>query len=355
MSKPEHKPIAIVGGARPNFMKIVPLARVLTERDVPYYVVNAGQHFSKEMSQDFFLEFNLSIDYELEPDVSEKEKQLQEIQSGLARIFREHPPAMVVVVGDVDATLIAARVAHELAIPVAHVEAGLRSYNPKMREEYNRVETDKIAVLKFASSDDAAQTLRKEGLDKGVQVVGNIMIDLLKLHEPAVKEIIEPFYFVTLHRAENVDDKHIFEQILSALEEIRKDATIYLPLHPRTKKKAEEFGLLPRLEKACHVLPALSYVESVYYQKNARLVLTDSGGVQEETSVLGTPCITMRTETERPITVEQGTNVVAGVTKEGILQAYRAITVTKRPAQIPLWDGKAAQRIIDSIETYVWH
>lgn len=354
--EPKQKPIALIGGARPNFMKLVPLARVFIERDIPFYVVNAGQHFSREMSQNFFLEFNLVIDYELQPNASNKEKQAEEIRQGLTDIFTHYEPALVVVVGDVDATYYAAQTARELALPVAHVEAGLRSHNAKMREEFNRVQTDKIAALKFAPSADALETLRKDGLGEGAYAVGNIMTDLLKLHEDAVKETSELFYFATIHRAENVDDRTVFENMLGALEIIAQDAPIYLPLHPRTKKRAEEFGLMERLVRACKLLPPLSYVESVYYQKNAAAVLTDSGGVQEETSVLGTPCITMRTETERPITVEQGTNVVAGVTTQGIVRAYEQCKhngFVKRPAQISLWDGKTAERIIDIIEEYV--
>jgi UDP-N-acetylglucosamine 2-epimerase (non-hydrolysing) len=352
MSQKESKPIAIVGGARPNFMKIVPLARELNERNIPHYVVNAGQHFSKEMSQEFFNEFNLVIDFELTPSVENLEKQRDDIFKGLENIFIENPPSMVVVVGDVNSTYIAAQVADKLNIRLVHVEAGFRSYNDKMPEEFNRVETDKIADLKLASSENAAKILHNEGLGVGVHVVGNIMIDLLKLHEPAVKDVEESFYFATLHRSENVDDKDVFNEILCAFEEISEYSLIYLPLHPRTRKMAEKFGFMERLAKACVILPSLSYVECIYYQKNAKAVLTDSGGIQEEASVLGTPCITMRTETERPITVERGTSVVAGVTKNGILKVNRELNFYKRPARIPLWDGKTAHRIVDILVEY---
>jgi UDP-N-acetylglucosamine 2-epimerase (non-hydrolysing) len=272
----------------------------------------------------------------------------------LRDIFIERSPALVVVVGDVNTTLAATRTAHALAIPVAHIEAGLRSFNSKMPEEYNRVETDKISSILFVTEKSGLKNLRKEGIKQGVFLVGNIMLDTVRLFKKRVQcPQKSPFYFVTLHRAENVDDKQVFSNILDALEKIAEDAPLFLPLHHRTRMQAEYFGFSKRLHRTFIILPPLSYTEALSYEKYATLVLTDSGGIQEETSFLGTPCITLRTETERPITVEKGTNVIGGVTTESILRAYRAYKKTgfpRKKVSIPLWDGKAAERIVKELK-----
>ena len=178
------------------------------------------------------------------------------------------------------------------------------------------------------------------------------MIDTLKIFSKKAKHIAkgEQYYFCTLHRAENVDNKKVFKEIVAALEIIALDAAIYLPLHPRTKKMAQKFGLMNQLKQACHVLPVLNYAKSVSYQKYAKLILTDSGGVQEEASYLGIPCLTLRTETERPITVTRGTNIVAGVTKKSILKAYHGVNFKKKKTNIKYWDGFTAKRIVSSLK-----
>jgi UDP-N-acetylglucosamine 2-epimerase (non-hydrolysing) len=179
------------------------------------------------------------------------------------------------------------------------------------------------------------------------------MMDTLALFAPDIKQTDETFYFCTLHRAENVDHKEIFTDILDALEIIAHDAKIYLPLHPRTKKMATEFGLMGRLSKIFNLLEPLSYSQTLFYQKNAKLVLTDSGGIQEETSFLGTPCITLRTETERPITVTEGTNIIGGVKKDTILKVYKSQDFKKKIVSIPLWDGKTSERIITILKQVI--
>jgi len=339
--------VAIIAGARPNFMKVAPLCHELARRHIPHYLVNAGQHFSTNMAADFFTEFGVHPDYSLEPRRDTVTTQFADMLLGLEQVFVSDKPTMVVVVGDVNATLAGAVVANQLGITLVHVEAGLRSYNRAMPEEHNRVLVDHLADLLLVTSEEGVGNLAKEGITDGVYHIGNIMIDTLTRFLPEVQDTDEQFYFCTLHRAENIDSKDVFIEILDALEEIAQDARIYLPLHPRTKKMAEQYGLTKRLETIFHILKPLSYKDSLYYQKNAHLVLTDSGGVQEETSYLGTPCITLRTETERPITVEQGTNVIGGVTKDGILSVYRSTERTKRETSIPLWDGRAAGRIVD--------
>jgi len=348
--------IAVIAGARPNFMKVAPLVRELTKQKMPHFLVNTGQHFSAVMAGVFLKEFGLKPQYTLKPSPVSAQKQKRDIQQGLEKIFAKEKPGIVVVVGDVNATLWAAEVAHKLRIPLAHIEAGLRSFNSKMPEEYNRAQTDRLSGLLFATQEEGISNLKREGITSGTHFVGNIMIDTLKLFagktnqpkagRPLAEKISGAYYFCTLHRAENVDNKKVFSGVVAALESIAQDAGIYLPLHPRTKKMAQKFGLLPRLKSACRILPPLSYAESVAYQKNARLVLTDSGGVQEETSYLGVPCITLRTETERPITVTAGTNIVGGVTKQSILRAYRKVNFKKRKTRIKYWDGKTSERIV---------
>ncbi len=349
----KNKKIAIIAGARPNFMKVVPLTFAFKKEQLPYYVVNTGQHFDKNMAKVFFDEFGLEPDFSLTPSINSVITQFTDIMLGLEKIFVENPPALVVVVGDVNSTLAAALVANKMSIPVAHVEAGLRSHNRKMPEETNRVLTDHISDLLFVTMEEGIENLKKENVHGQVYDVGNIMIDTLVSHITKVKNTDEKFYFCTLHRAENVDNKKIFGEILDALEVIGKDAKMYLPLHPRTKKQAIEFGFMERIETIFHLLLPLSYKDSLYYQKNATLVFTDSGGVQEETSFFGTPCLTLRTETERPVTVTLGTNTIAGVTLESILNAYKEKDLQKKNIQIPFWDGKTGDRIAGIIYNYL--
>lgn len=344
MTKNKGK-IALVAGARPNFMKVAPLVRELKNQKIRHVLINTGQHFSKNMAQSFLKEFKLKPDYMLRPSRQSSARQKADIKKGLETIFKHEAPAMVIVVGDVNSTLWAAQVAHKLRIPLSHIEAGLRSFNSKMPEERNRVETDHLSDLLFVTQEEGVKNLKREGIAKGVRFVGNIMVDTLKIFLGRIKNISGTYYFCTLHRTENIDDKKVFAEIVAALEIIARDATIYLPLHPRTKKMAQKFGLMRALQRACHLLPSLSYADAVAYQRHAKLVLTDSGGVQEETSYLGVPCITLRTETERPITVTAGTNVIGGVAKESILKAYRAVNFKKRKTRIKYWDGRAAKRI----------
>ncbi len=347
------KKIAIIAGARPNFMKIVPLVFALQRESLPYFVVNTGQHFDQNMAKVFFDEFGVQPDFSLQPSTTSVTSQFTDIMLGLEKIFVDNVPSLVVVVGDVNSTLAAALVANKMNIPVAHVEAGLRSHNKKMPEETNRILTDHISDVLFVTMEEGTENLKKENVTGEIFEVGNIMIDTLAHNVSDIRHTDEKFYFCTLHRAENVDDKKIFGEILDALESIGKDALVYLPLHPRTKKQAEQFGFMPRIEKIFHLLPPLSYTESLYYQKNAALVLTDSGGVQEETSFLGTPCLTLRTETERPVTVTQGTNTIAGVTTESILKAYKVKSLEKQNIQIPNWDGKTGERIVTILKKYL--
>lgn len=352
MSK-KQPTIAIIAGARPNFMKVAPFCHELEKQKMRFVLINTGQHFSRVMGRSFLQEFKLKPHYTLAPSHASPQKQMADIKKGLENIFKKEKPSMVVVVGDVNSTLAGAQAARAIKIPLAHIEAGLRSFNAKMLEEHNRVQTDRLSDLLFATEEQGVRNLRREGITKGVHFVGNIMIDTLKLFAAKAKKIPGPYYFCTLHRAENVDNKKVFKEIIASLEVIARDAVIYLSLHPRTKKMAEKFGLLARLKKVCYTLPPLSYAESVAYQKSAKLVLTDSGGIQEEASYLGVPCITLRTETERTITVTRGTNVIGGVTKQSILKAYGAANFKKQKTRITHWDGKAAERIVKIIKSHI--
>ena len=345
--------IAFIGGARPNFMKLAPLAVALKKERMPFFVVNTGQHFDAAMAGRFFQEFGLAPDYSLKPSRASTLRQMADILLGCEKIFTREKPALVVVVGDVNSTLCAALAARKMNIPVAHVEAGLRSRNPAMPEETNRILTDHMSDMLFVTEESGLKNILSEGIATRARFVGNIMIDTLASVLPSIGESKEKFYFATLHRAENVDRKDVFSSILDALQVIAKDLTIYLPLHPRTKKTAAAFGFLPRMRRALAILPPLSYHETIFYEKNACLILTDSGGIQEEASFLGVPCLTLRTETERPITVTRGTNTVAGVTRESILRAYRRVQFRKKKCRIHLWDGKAGERIVRDIKKFL--
>ena len=345
-----NKPIAIIAGARPNFMKVAPLAREFNKQKARHILINTGQHFSANMARNFLKEFKLKPNYTLRPPSAPVARQQADIKKNLEKIFKKESPRLIIVVGDVNSTLWAAQVAKKMRLPLAHLEAGLRSFNPKMPEELNRVQTDKLSDLLFVTEEEGIKNLRREGIKNGVYFVGNIMIDNLELFRRRARKIPGKFYFCTLHRGENVDDKKVFSEIIAALEIISRDSVIYLPIHPRTKKMAQVFGLTNKLKSACRLLPPLSYGQSVSYLQNARLVLTDSGGVQEETSYLGVPCVTLRTETERPITVTRGTNNVAGVTTRSILRTYGKVSFKKRKTRIRYWDGKTAARVVAIIK-----
>jgi len=343
--------IAIIAGARPNFMKVAPLCKEIEKNnDIHTVLINTGQHFSKEMSKDFFDEFDIYPDYDFNPSRDSVIRQMTDIMKDLEEVFLKEKIDLVLVVGDVNSTLAGALVANKMGIKLAHIEAGLRSYNQSMPEEHNRVVTDHLSDFLFVTSEEGIENLKKENIAQNIFFVGNIMIDTLVNFQDQVGDIDEDYYFCTLHRAENVDNKERFSDILDALEQISQDKKIYLPLHHRTKKRAEEFGFLNRIEQIFHVIEPLSYSDCLKYQKNASLILTDSGGIQEESSFLGIPCITLRTETERPITVELGTSTVGGVTKTTILAAYQNMEKQKKEVTIPFWDGKASKRIINILK-----
>ncbi|ABB31738.1 UDP-N-acetylglucosamine 2-epimerase [Geobacter metallireducens RCH3] len=357
--------VFLVAGARPNFMKIAPLYREsLTREGVTCRIVHTGQHYDYEMSQTFFDDLQLpQPDYFLNAGSGSHAEQTARVMVTFEELCAKELPDLVIVVGDVNSTLACSIVAKKAGIRVAHVEAGLRSFDLSMPEEINRMVTDSIADLYFVTETSAVRNLFNEGKPpEQIFLVGHVMVDNL-LHQmvqvhlngavaPELRELKQKageYVFMTLHRPSNVDDEETFRGIAFAVNEIAARIPIIFPVHPRTRKMMESFGI--QLHKGVTCLPPLSFSESLYFWKDARVVMTDSGGLQEETTALGVPCVTIRENTERPITVEMGTNVLAGTDPDRILTRVfdAAEGRGKRGKVPPFWDGKAAERIWDVI------
>ena len=352
-----------VVGARPNFMKVAPiLAQMKLHPDVfSPILLHTGQHYDYEMSKVFFDDLRLP-----EPDIylgigsGTHAEQTAKVMVGFEKAIREESPDLVLVVGDVNSTLAVSIVAAKLLVPIAHVEAGLRSFDRTMPEEINRIVTDCLSSYLFTPCREAEQNLEREGIDRAkVFFVGNVMIDsLLACGEKASSsDVLERFelkksgYVVlTLHRPRNVDDRGNFMKVLEALEEIQKRTKVIYPAHPRAKKQVEELGLGDRLRnmKNLTVINPVGHSDFVKLMMNARFVMTDSGGIQEETTVLGIPCLTLRENTERPVTVEIGTNTLTGLDVGKIVEeSVNILEGQGKRGGIPeLWDGKAAERIV---------
>jgi len=361
-----------VVGARPNFMKVAPIVAALKKRPDKFrpLVVHTGQHYDTAMSDTFFADLELPApDIHLGVGSGTHAAQTAAVMQRFEPVAVEENPDWVLVVGDVNSTLASALVCVKLGIKVAHVEAGLRSRDRTMPEEINRLLTDQIADLLFTTSEDADQNLLAEGIPaERIKFVGNVMIDsLIKNLERARRSTIknqlglagDSYAVLTLHRPSNVDNKETFERILAALEVISRSLTIVFPVHPRTRKTIADLGLSKRIEDLTNlrVIDPLGYLDFLNLYSTARLVLTDSGGIQEETTSLGIPCITLRENTERPVTVEVGTNVIVGTdTQKIIAAANAALNGSAKPArQVPLWDGHAAERIVDVLEELSLH
>jgi len=358
----ERMLLTIVAGARPNFMKVAPLIRECEARGVPYRFVHTGQHYDFSMSEDFIRTLGLpEPNANLEVGSGTACFQCAEVTLRLERELVEHAPGAVLVVGDINSTLGAAIAASKLFIPLGHVEAGLRSFNRTMPEELNRVATDALADFLFTTEESGNVNLRSEGRgEESIFFVGNTMIDSLAyaMDNSGETGIVEDlgvrpgeFCYVTLHRPSNVDEPARLEEVLGLLNSISKRLDIVFPVHPRTRARIAEDGLGGMLGDARMVDP-VGYLDSVTLTRRARFVLTDSGGLQEESTYLGVPCLTLRPETERPVTVEEGTNVLVSEDCGAILGAAFDILGGKTPAGKvpPLWDGHAASRIIDALE-----
>ena len=349
-----------VVGARPNFMKIAPVMREMAGDPETFdqFLVHTGQHYDPKLSRVFFEELELPRpDVNLEVGSGSHAWQTAQVMLRFERVLLDFQPDWVVVVGDVNSTLACALVCSKLAVKVAHVEAGLRSYDRNMPEEINRLLTDQISDLLFTPSQDANDNLIQEGIyPEKLHLVGNVMIDTLvrllpKAHArwPQLQEQFDlhRFLLVTMHRPSNVDDRRSLEEVLAALEEVSRDVPVLFPVHPRTRERIEEFGLLPANSRL-HLLQPFGYLDFLALQAHAALVLTDSGGIQEETTYLGVPCLTARANTERPVTITLGTNQLVGSDRQALVAAIHNRLSAKEPTRQvpPLWDGQAAKRIV---------
>jgi UDP-N-acetylglucosamine 2-epimerase (non-hydrolysing) len=353
-------------GARPNMMKVAPLMSAMKrrEREFTPLLVHTGQHYDEAMSDVFLRDLELPIpDVQLGVGSASHAAQTAAVMERFEPVLLREQPDWVLVVGDVNSTLACALVCSKMGVKLGHVEAGLRSRDRTMPEEINRLLTDQIADLLFTPSKDADENLLAEGIPaERIRFVGNIMIDSLLLHLPQAENskiqgelgVTGTDYAVlTLHRPTNVDDRVALVNLLAALEEIAQRVPIVFPVHPRTRKTLNDFGLADRFVNCGVRLTApLPYLDFLKLYSGARLVLTDSGGIQEETTFLGIPCLTLRENTERPITVEIGTNVVVGTDQRKITAAALAAldrNETKPHHIPPLWDGHTADRILDAL------
>lgn len=362
MGKRSSIQIMAIAGARPNFMKIAPLVRELRRRDgFECFLVHSGQHYDSAMSESFFRDLGIPA-----PDVNlEVGSGTHAVQTGLVlmkmeELLVERRPDALVVVGDVNSTLAATIAAVKLGIPVAHVEAGLRSFDRDMPEELNRLMTDVVSSWLFTTEASGDENLMREGVpSERVHRVGNVMIDTLVANLDKARElpVLErlgvsagEYAVLTLHRPSNVDDPALLSRLLDVLEEIHERVPIVFPVHPRT---AAAIKALPgERSLSLKTLEPLGYHELLRLMADAKLVLTDSGGIQEETTALGVPCLTLRENTERPITVDEGTNTVVGVQPDAIRKEVdRILSGGGKAGRVPeLWDGNAAIRIVDVLE-----
>ena len=359
--------VLIIVGARPNFMKAAPICAEMRRRPERFSVkvVHTWQHYDAAMSDAFFADLGLpEPDFHLGVGSASHTVQTARIMIAFEPIVEAERPDWVLVVGDVNSTLACALVCAKLGVRVAHVEAGLRSGDRTMPEEINRIVTDAFADLLLTPSPDADENLRREGVRvEKIRLVGNVMIDSLfdnveRAKASNVREelgLVENGYAVlTMHRPSNVDERETLEPLVDALVEIAEGIPVVFPVHPRTRAKLDEFGLAERIERSkLKLIPPLGYLDFLRLYSGARFVITDSGGLQEETTALGIPCLTIRENTERPVTVEMGTNRIVGTDPQRLKAAAREI-LTGEPAAAdkkipPLWDGHAAVRICDAL------
>jgi len=359
------KPLRVtnVVGARPNFVKIAPIIAAMRESSgFEARLVHTGQHYDREMAQVFFEELGIPApDVNLGVGSCSPAWQTAEVMMRFEKELTANRPDVVVVVGDVNSTLACALTAAKLHISVAHVEAGLRSFDRAMPEEINRLLTDHVADYLFVSERSGLENLRAEGIsDDKVFYVGNVMIDtLLRCRERAARSDVRQrlgldgreYAVLTLHRPSNVDDAEAFGRILDALEEIQREVPIIFPVHPRTRQRIGEWKLDARLAAAdgLRLIGPLGYVDFLRLMRDARLTLTDSGGIQEETCLHGVPCIVLRENTERPVTLKSGYHTLAGSDTQRILDPARAYlsAPAPQPFEIELWDGKTGERIVE--------
>lgn len=353
-----------VVGARPNFMKLAPVREALCRYPaINQYIIHTGQHYDASMSEVFFRDLELpDPDVNLEIRSGSHAEQTARTMLALEPRIRETKPDLVLVYGDVNSTLAAALICSKLCVPLGHVEAGLRSFDRTMPEEVNRVITDQISDMLFTPSSDGNENLIREGIAREkIHLVGNVMIDtLVKLQPKAIRLWehgaverfgVSPFALVTLHRPANVDEPDVLERILRTLREIACQVRVLWPVHPRTRQKIEDLELQTA---GLELLEPLGYLEFLALQSHAIAVITDSGGVQEETTFLQVPCLTLRENTERPITITLGTNRVIGTSSSALLTSMREALADgrKKGTRPPFWDGRAGERIASVVMTW---
>jgi UDP-N-acetylglucosamine 2-epimerase (non-hydrolysing) len=363
------KKVMLVCGARPNFMKIAPVLKAMARRGgLSHYLVHTGQHYDEKMSGSFFTDLGIPApDVDLGVGSGSHAEQTARIMVEFEKVCQREKPDIVVVVGDVNSTMACAIVAKKLWIPVAHIEGGLRSGDMRMPEEINRLVTDAITDLFFTTDPDANANLKREGVpSERVHFSGNVMIDTLmeNLERAKGSPILEKlgleskrYAFVTLHRPSNVDDADALKGLLEAFSYVQEKIRIAFPVHPRTLGRIEAFGLRPLLDGMKNVVLAepLGYLDMLQLNRHALFAMTDSGGLQEETTVLGVPCITLRENTERPVTVEVGTSELAGNDPAKVRDAAdRILAGSWKKGGLPEgWDGKASERIVEALADFL--
>ena len=350
-------------GARPNFMKIAPIVAQLRAagNGIDSVLVHTGQHYDEKLSQVFFDELAIPHpDVNLNVGSGSHAQQTAAIIAAFEPVLLDIRPDILVVVGDVNSTLACALVATKLGVRVAHVEAGLRSFDRTMPEEINRLLTDQISDLLFTSEPGAEDNLRREGIDAAkIHFVGNVMIDTLLAHRERARALKVPERFgvtrreyglLTLHRPSNVDDETTFERLMGAIETISRDVPFIFPVHPRTRPMIQRSAIASRMVAggALRPIDPLGYLDFLGLMESSRVLLTDSGGVQEETTILGVPCLTLRENTERPVTITHGTNQLVGTDPERIRGAWQRVQTASAEHRVPpLWDGRTAERIFE--------
>lgn len=353
--------IVHVVGTRPNFIKIASILNACRKvAQIESILVHTGQHYSQSMDKAFFEDLGIPRpDINLEVGSGSHAQQSADIMKSFEPVLLEHKPDAVLVVGDVNSTVACALVAVKLGIKVIHVEAGLRSFDRTMPEEINRILTDAISDILFITEHSGVDNLKKEGInDSRVHFVGNVMIDTLEFHRKKcntstvldrMKLKAKEYATVTLHRPSNVDQPKIMKNIIDALAQIQKEIKVVFPIHPRTQKNLKLMGLLKDLDDMPNMLiiDPLGYLDFLKLMSESKIVITDSGGIQEETTILKVPCLTIRENTERPITITKGTNTLVGTDTNRILNGYQeSLNTTKSYTRPKLWDGKASERIV---------
>jgi len=354
--------ICNIVGARPNFIKMAPVVHEINRRGIPQLFLHTGQHYDPKMSTIFFNELDMPRpDFYLGIGSGTHAEQTARVMEKFEKVCNNQHIDLVVVAGDVNSTLACALTASKVNIPVAHVESGLRSFDRRMPEEINRILTDHISDLLFVTEESGQENLRREGIaEKKIHFVGNTMIDTLQTHlnravksHPWSQYKLEAgsYVLVTLHRPANVDDPEVLREILSAIDVIGNAHPVLFPVHPRTQRQIKKIGFQI---KNTQFMEPLGYLDFLGLMARSKCVLTDSGGIQEETTALSVPCITIRENTERPVTLDKGTNHLAGMEKANILDVFnKAIKKDYAGIMPELWDGHAAQRICDVIEDWI--